>query len=227
MAAATAAIIAVAGTAYSANQANKQAKAAYKHAKGEAGRQAMYDKKAIEAVQRSPAAMFAPVMMGFATDVFGKAFAQHGIKMPVEQMKNALGIDRIIRNNEAGLPWNFSDEQYESEKTKQRGLARRTGTLGGVAETASDLGGGAIPRAGLGGGNSGQYAEWYTNGEAPPRRQPTTGPGVQSPAPDQPGIGYAEAATGAYSAPTAPTNQNLQPMTANESGYAAGLRGIK
>ena len=212
------AIAAAGATAYSAKKQNDAAKDAFKHAKGEAGLQRMYDEKAIKAAQTSPAAMFAPIMMGFATDVFGKAFAQHGFKLPADQIKSAMGLDRIIRNNAEGLPWNFNDEQYESEKTKQRGLERRAQLLQGAGEGDGIEG---LPRAGMGGGGGGRYAEWFANGEDRPQAPQQQGP-TASPMPAVAAPSYGGAMMGEYAA--APEqNQNLQPMG---SGFANSARGI-
>lgn len=209
--AAVAAIATAAATAYSANQANKAAKRGYKHARSEAERKEMYEREAIATAQSTPGAKFAPVMMGFAADVFGRAFAAHGIKMPVEQMKQAMGLDRIIANNAAGRPWNYDAEQEardEAERTRQAELLsmRRGYKFGdeGMATT------GGVPAV----------AQQVNPQQAP--NGPQASPMPAEPQPARPS--YVEAAQGAYTG--APAGAvNLAPMTADESGYMGGALG--
>jgi hypothetical protein len=216
------AVVAAGAQAKAAHDANSAAKAGYKHAKGEAAAQRYADEQAIKAAQRSPAAMFAPIMMGFATDVFGKAFAKHGFQLPADQIKRAMGLDRIVRNNAEGLPWNFNDEQYENEKTKQAQIQQRARMWGGGVEGSGggegrfgEVSGFTDRReAGFGGGGTGVYSDAYTERAVAAYDDPRLNNEPSTPAT------Y-------YQSPIGPgQNQNLQPMVPDESQYANAARGL-
>lgn len=211
MAAATAAVVAVtsaAATAYSANQQNKAAKRAYQSDKDNAAGQRAADAAGIKAVQSSPAAMFAPVMMGFATDVFGRAFAQHGIKMPAEQMKSAMGLDRIIANNAAGLPWNEHKLQAAREKAREDMLRKwgtdAQGNINFQARSKTEI----DPNEGMTPYNPPKQAD-----PVQVRARPVAPGGADAPS-------YRESAQGRYRAQAMPSGQNanLNPMGGERNG---------
>lgn len=136
VAAAVVGIAGAAATAYSAYSANSAAKKQQKAAQKNVDQAREYDLRAIEARQTSPAAKFAPIFTSFGIDVFGKAFSNHGFTLPAEQIKQAMGLDRIIRNNAEGLPWNANEkerDEYNEFKTRSarfNALAR----VGGVGQ---------------------------------------------------------------------------------------------